>query len=379
MIEGQAADNPPTFSGTNKIVPRPRPRAEVNWAPGPWLTVGEAGFDQRTANLAAVIQEIVNRSNWTSSNSLGSRHHGQRPAGRGGVGLVRRRRRPAPRRMDDRRESATVGQCRGRSDDHPAGGREPRRDRLGRRQRGTHHDLEPGLRDGHRRLRRRERGRHVGDVLAGRSVHAAPDSDDGELTSVDEVVITVSSPGQPASLVSAGGDQTITLPAGANLDGTVSDDGLPARALTTTWRQVSGPGTVAFGNASAIDTTATFSGARRVHPAPDRQRLRAQHQPTTSRSPSTPAPTRRLSVMAGADQGGDPALGREPRRDGGRTTGWPPNPPGAVTTRLGRRLQRRDRHVRRRLPLSTRPPASRPPALYVLRLTASDGEIDKWQ
>ena len=69
-IEGQAADNPPTFSGTNKIVPRPRTLADVTWAPGPWLTVGEAGFDQRTANLAAVIQEIVNRPNWTSSNSL---------------------------------------------------------------------------------------------------------------------------------------------------------------------------------------------------------------------------------------------------------------------------------------------------------------------
>ncbi len=69
-IESQAADNPPTFSGTNKIVPRPRTVADVTWAPGPWLTVGEVGFDQRTANLAAVIQEIVARPNWTSSNSL---------------------------------------------------------------------------------------------------------------------------------------------------------------------------------------------------------------------------------------------------------------------------------------------------------------------
>ena len=45
------------------------------------------------------------------------------------------------------------------------------------------------------------------------------------------------------------------------LDGTVSDDGLPnpPGALTTTWSEPSGPGTVTFANAGAIDTTATFS------------------------------------------------------------------------------------------------------------------------
>ena len=49
----------------------------------------------------------------------------------------------------------------------------------------------------------------------------------------------------------------------ADLDGTVTDDGRPnpPAAVTTTWTQQSGPGTVTFGNASAIDTTATFSAA----------------------------------------------------------------------------------------------------------------------
>jgi len=63
--------------------------------------------------------------------------------------------------------------------------------------------------------------------------------------------------------VNAGPDQTITLPGSANLVGTVSDDGLPnpPRALTTTWSKVSGPGTVTFGNANAVDTTASFSAA----------------------------------------------------------------------------------------------------------------------
>jgi hypothetical protein len=57
--------------------------------------------------------------------------------------------------------------------------------------------------------------------------------------------------------VSAGSDQTITLPATANLDGTVTDDG--CASVSTTWTQEGGPGTVTFGNASAVDTTASFS------------------------------------------------------------------------------------------------------------------------
>jgi serine protease len=69
--------------------------------------------------------------------------------------------------------------------------------------------------------------------------------------------------GNTAPVVSAGPDQTITLPSSASLDGTVSDDGLPnpPATVTTTWSKVSGPGTVTFGNPSAVDTTASFSVA----------------------------------------------------------------------------------------------------------------------
>jgi hypothetical protein len=64
-----------------------------------------------------------------------------------------------------------------------------------------------------------------------------------------------------APTVSAGPDQSITLTGSASLDGTIGDDGLPSPpgTLTSTWTQVSGPGTATFGNASAVDTTATFS------------------------------------------------------------------------------------------------------------------------
>src|SRR2546427_611118 len=66
-----------------------------------------------------------------------------------------------------------------------------------------------------------------------------------------------------APVVNAGADQVITLPSIANLTGAASDDGQPnpPGALTTTRSQVSGPGTVSFSNASALNSTATFSAS----------------------------------------------------------------------------------------------------------------------
>jgi len=65
-----------------------------------------------------------------------------------------------------------------------------------------------------------------------------------------------------APQVDAGDGAEITWPTDtASLDGTVSDDGHPSPpgAVTTSWSKVSGPGDVTFGDASAVDTTVTFS------------------------------------------------------------------------------------------------------------------------
>src|SRR6266540_3997960 len=66
-----------------------------------------------------------------------------------------------------------------------------------------------------------------------------------------------------APVVNAGLDQVITLPSSANLTGVAIDDGQPnpPGVLTTTWSPVSGPGTVSFSNASALNSTATFSAS----------------------------------------------------------------------------------------------------------------------
>ena len=73
-----------------------------------------------------------------------------------------------------------------------------------------------------------------------------------------------SEPDNTAPVVNAGTDQSITLPTDTvNLDGTVTDDGLPdpPGSATTTWTKQSGPGTVTFGNENVVDTTASFSTA----------------------------------------------------------------------------------------------------------------------
>jgi hypothetical protein len=70
-------------------------------------------------------------------------------------------------------------------------------------------------------------------------------------------------PGNTAPLVNAGGNRTLTLPASATLNGTVSDDGFPnpPAPLTLLWSQVAGPAITTFGNAAAAQTAANFPAA----------------------------------------------------------------------------------------------------------------------
>jgi hypothetical protein len=89
-------------------------------------------------------------------------------------------------------------------------------------------------------------------------------ANDGALSASSTVTITVNpTPANQPPVVNAGSNQTITLPAAASLNGTVTDDGLPSPPATVTvaWSKVSGPGTVTFANPAAKVTTATFSVA----------------------------------------------------------------------------------------------------------------------
>ena len=70
-IQGEDIDNALTFtSATWNISSRPITGAAIGWSPVAWITKGEVGTDQRTPNMASIIQEIVNRPGWSSGNAL---------------------------------------------------------------------------------------------------------------------------------------------------------------------------------------------------------------------------------------------------------------------------------------------------------------------
>jgi RHS repeat-associated protein len=82
---------------------------------------------------------------------------------------------------------------------------------------------------------------------------------DTEITRFADVTITVK-PTNHAPTVSAGPDLTITLPAAAMLNGTATDDGLPAGGtFSVLWSVVSGPGPVGFNPVNRATSIATFN------------------------------------------------------------------------------------------------------------------------
>ena len=158
---------------------------------------------------------------------------------------------------------------------------------------------------------------------------------DSALSGSDDIGITVNAapPVNQAPVVNAGPDQTITLPASANLAGTVTDDGLPnpPATLTITWSKVSGPGTVTFGNASAKTTTASFStsGSYVLQLAASDSALSASDTITVTVSATSPV-NKAPVVNAGPDL--TITLPATASLNGTVTDDGLPNPPATVTT-----------------------------------------------
>ncbi|MCU9849246.1 cadherin domain-containing protein [Defluviimonas sp. WL0024] len=70
-IRGDDSDNAAPFTSTPGILSaRMTTDASALWVPPDWTVRGEAGDAQRTPNLTAIVQEIVNRSGWTDLNSM---------------------------------------------------------------------------------------------------------------------------------------------------------------------------------------------------------------------------------------------------------------------------------------------------------------------
>jgi len=71
FLRGEAVDNAAAFSDAAfDISSRPTTSAEASWDWPEWLTEDEEGPDQQTSDIAAVIQELVDRPGWASGNSL---------------------------------------------------------------------------------------------------------------------------------------------------------------------------------------------------------------------------------------------------------------------------------------------------------------------
>lgn len=269
-IEGQAADNPGSFARTTgNISSRTRTTQSVLWGPvPPWSSVGAAGPDQRTADIAPIVQEIVDRTGWASGNAMvivitGS---GKRAAesyngvaapilhveyGGSPTNLA-----PAVDAGSDVRitlpDTATMaGSATDDGAPNPPGALTTIWSQVSGPQ--TVGFADPGSPT--TAVSFYEAGTYVLRLTA----------DDGALQTSDDVMVTVNPvPGtnQPPT-VSAGPDVQVTLPGVADLTGTATDDGLPnpPGTLTTAWSKVSGPGTVTFADPTSPATTASFSEA----------------------------------------------------------------------------------------------------------------------
>ena len=111
---------------------------------------------------------------------------------------------------------------------------------------------------------------------------------DGAATGSGTVTVTVMPPNEPPT-VSAAGDASVVLPASAALRGIASDDGL-TRALTYSWTKASGPGTVTFSAANALETTAAFGAAGTYvlrFTADDGEYQRSADVPVTAAAPAS--------------------------------------------------------------------------------------------
>lgn len=71
IIRGEAVDSSSRFlDDSENLTSRTLTGAAVRWAPEPWFIAAAAENRERSPNLAAVVQEIVNRDGWRAANPL---------------------------------------------------------------------------------------------------------------------------------------------------------------------------------------------------------------------------------------------------------------------------------------------------------------------
>ncbi|HEX6811551.1 MAG TPA: hypothetical protein VF384_08005, partial [Planctomycetota bacterium] len=263
-IAGQASDNAATFATTAfDISSRPRTTAAVAWAPPAWTIGNEAGPNQRTPNLAEIVEEITNRPGWSPGNALafvitgtGRRiafSYNRSPAAAAKLVVDYQSSPPAnqPPVVDAGPDVSAVITSPAHlagivSDDGlPGGPLTIQWSQLSGPGTATFTAPTQAVTDVSFPV--------VGSYTCQLSVF------DGELTGVDTIVVTVQEPpvNQPP-VVDAGPDDTVLLPSAAHLEGAVDDDGLPGGPLAVQWSQLSGPGTATFTAPTQAVTDVSF-------------------------------------------------------------------------------------------------------------------------
>lgn len=264
-VQAQKADNPPTFARTQgNVSSRPRSDHSSTWSPVPWTTVGEAGPAQRTSDISEVVQEIVDRSGWVSGNAMviiitGSGKRVADSFNGGAPPILHIEYGGSPSNLAPAADAGADQQVTlpndatlsgSTSDDgmpDPPGAVTTTWSQVSGPQTVEFADASSPTTT----VTFFEAGVYVLRLTA----------DDGALLTSDDLTITVAPvPGTNAPpVVNAGPDQQITLPSAATMAGSAMDDGLPSGTLSTTWSQVSGPGTAGFTDASSLTTTVSFS------------------------------------------------------------------------------------------------------------------------
>ena len=71
LLHAELADNAAPFTSESKSVSeRPRTEKPVEWKPKAWKKVGEHGGDQQTANIASLVQAVVDQKGWQFGNAM---------------------------------------------------------------------------------------------------------------------------------------------------------------------------------------------------------------------------------------------------------------------------------------------------------------------
>ena len=275
-IVGEAADNSETYlegrrrDAAGNVLPgyismRPTTAATVTWSPNAWPAPattegGLSGPDQLTPDLKAILQEVVSRPAWLKGNAAAfmfqgtGRRTAEAKDGREPPYMTVTFRSPlanvAPIVDAGPNSAVTLPGQAGLNgtvtDDGKPGPVTTTWSKVSGP--GTVTFADPGAAATTAAFS--QAGSYVLQLTA----------NDGALSGSDTVTVTVADVPNAPPTVNAGPNASVTMPGQAALNGTVTDDGRPG-PLTTTWSRASGPGTVTFGNAAAVDTSAGFSQA----------------------------------------------------------------------------------------------------------------------